>query len=210
MNVVFVHGFWDTGNVFRRLHRELTAAGHTCFAPTLHPRDGRRGLADLARTLAGCIDHGLPPAAPFAVVGFSMGCLVARYYLQNLRGGRCVPAFFAISGPMQGTATAYLYPGRGARDMRYGSDFLRELNAASPALEGIQLHTYYTPFDLIILPPGSSHLPGVRPTRIGSLLHPWMLTSPQLAADILQKLARLEPAPRPSFKAFVGDDVRRL
>jgi triacylglycerol lipase len=195
MNLLLVHGFWDTGRVFRRLAGRLAAAGHTCFCPELTPRDGRHGLAALAGQLAGHVEARMDAAAPFAVVGFSMGCLVARYYLQQLRGNRRVTAFFAISGPMHGTATAYLYPGQGARDMRYGSRFLRGLDTTAAALAGVQLHTYHTPFDLIILPPGSARLAGATSTRIGSPLHPWMLTNRKLAGDIVQKLARLEPEP---------------
>ena len=188
MNVLLVHGFWDTGNVFRRLQRELTAAGHRCFAPTLHPRDGRHGLAELAGKLAAYVDAQLKPDEPLAIIGFSMGCLVARYYLQNLRGTRPVTGFFALSGPLRGTFTAWLYPGKGTRDMRPGSRFIRELEAGAAALAGLPLHTYYTPLDLMILPVNSSRVAGAQEVRVWSLLHRWVPVHPQVAADIRQKL----------------------
>ena len=191
MKVFLVHGFWDTGFVFRRLERALTAAGHECFSPTLHPRDGRHGLADLAGKLAGCIDAQLDGETPFAIVGFSMGCLVSRYYLQCLRGGRRARAFFAISGPMRGTPTAFLYPGRGTREMRPGSRFLHELDATIATLDGLLLRTYYTPLDLMILPATSSRLAGVPELRVWSLQHHLMLVNRRVAADIIQNLEQL-------------------
>jgi triacylglycerol lipase len=191
MKIFMVHGFWDTGYVFRRLEHALTAAGHQCFSPTLRPRDGRHGLVDLAGKLAGYIDAQLDGETPFAIVGFSMGCLVARYYLQRLREGRRARAFFAISGPMRGTATAFLYPGKGAHDMRPGSRFLRELEAGSAGLDGLLLRTYYTPLDLMILPATSSRMAGVAELRVWSPLHPLMLVNRRVAADIVRNLEQL-------------------
>jgi triacylglycerol lipase len=192
MNILLVHGFGNTGRVFRRLENRLTAAGHKCFTPTLAPRDGRLGLTDLARKLAAYVDGQMADAGPFVIVGFSMGCLVARCYLQQLHGVRQARAFFAISGPMRGTATAFLYPGQGARDMRYGSRFLRELDATAGTLDGLPLHIYYTPFDLMIIPATSSRLKGARETLVRSPLHRWMLTDPVMTDDLLQKLRQLE------------------
>ncbi len=192
MNVLLIHGFLDTGRLFRRLESRLAAAGHRCFAPTLTPRDGRRGLADLAGKLAGYIDSEMPGHEPFAVVGFSMGCLVARYYLQQMQGCRRVRTFFAISGPMHGTATAFLYPGKGTRDMRPGSRFLRELDASAGDLNGLPVHIYYTPFDLMIIPATSSRMAGARALRVSSPLHRWVLANREVIGDILRTLNRLE------------------
>ena len=192
MNVLFVHGFWDTGCVFRRLRKKLEAAGHTCYSPTLNPRDGRHGLDDLARKLATYVETELKEVQPLAVVGFSMGCLVSRYYLQRLRGERRIAAFFAISGPLHGTAMAYLYPGQGARDMRFRSQFLQELDATAAGLAGIPLHTYYTPYDAMILPQTSSRLAGATELKVNAWLHPLMLTHPAVGHDLITKLNQLE------------------
>lgn len=191
MNILLVHGFWDTGKVFRRLQNRLTAGGHRCFAPTLFPRDARLGIPDLAQKLADYADRNLPDDSPMVVVGFSMGCLVAKYYLQSLPTDRCVNAFFAISGPMRGTMTAWLYPGKGARDMRPGSKFLRELEAAAEGGFKIPVYTYYTPLDLMIIPAASSRLAQAQELMVWTPLHPWMLINGKVASDILEKLGRL-------------------
>ena len=192
MNVFLVHGFWDTGRVFHRLQKRLEAEGHKCFSPTLTPRDGRHGLDDLANKLAALIDDELKINEPLAIVGFSMGCLVSRCYLQKLRGDRPIRAFFAISGPLRGTAMAYFYPSKGARDMRFDSQFLRGLDATTNRLNDFPVHTYYTPYDLMIIPTSSSRLSGAMEVKINSWLHPLMLTNQNLANDLVSKLKQLE------------------
>jgi len=191
VNVLLVHGFMDRGTLFRRLQKRLESAGHTCFAPTLHPRDARHGIPDLAEKLAAYIDLTLPAGAPFVIVGFSMGCLVGRYYLQSGRSDQRVRAFFAISGPMHGTFTAWLYPGKGTRDMRPGSRFLRELNAPEKAAPPVPVHTYFTPLDLMIIPANSSRLAHARELTVRTPLHRAMLWNPLVADDILKNLKEL-------------------
>jgi triacylglycerol lipase len=92
MNFLWVLGFLDRGCLFRRLQNRLEVAGRKCFAPTLSPRDARRGISDLANKLADLADQNLPADASLALVGFGMGCLVAKYYLQSEGGSRRVCA----------------------------------------------------------------------------------------------------------------------
>ncbi len=191
MDVLLVHGFLDRGTLFRRLQERMTLAGHKCFAPTLHPRDARDGIPDLAEKLADYIDLTLPAVASFAIVAFSMGCLVSRYYLQSGRDHQRARAFFAISGPMHGTLTAWLYPGKGTRDMRPGSRFLRELNSPTHAAPPVPVHTYFTPLDLMIIPATSSRLAHARELTVWTPLHRTMLWNPSVAGDILEKLQEL-------------------
>src|ERR1700677_3943859 len=108
MTVVMVHGFADTGRLFRWLTRRLERDGHVCHAPTLHPRDASLGLPDLSEKLAAYIEASVAPGALVAIVGFSMGALVARHYLQALGGAGRARVFFSIAGPHRGTRCAWL------------------------------------------------------------------------------------------------------
>ena len=191
MNVLFVHGFLDRGTVFRRLQSRLESAGHACFAPTLSPRDARHGIPDLANKLADYIELNLPAGLPFAIVGFSMGCVVSYCYLRSGRRHPQVGAFFAISGPMQGTLTAWLYPGKGTRQMRPGSEFLRELAAPGNQQSNLAVHTYFTPLDLIIIPATSSRMANAAELAVWTPLHRGMLWNQKVAGDILEKLSTL-------------------
>lgn len=192
MKVLFVHGFLDTNRLFRTMERRLAQAGHTCLAPNLSPRDARTGIAALGRQVAQLVDERFGAREPLAVVGFSMGAIVARYYLQCLGGSARCRAFFAISGPHAGTLTAYCYPGQGARDMRPGSALLRELDDAAPSLAAVPLYSYWTPYDFMIVPPSSARWPAAEAMRVPIPWHAYMVRHGRIVADISRRLAALE------------------
>ncbi|MDG1241044.1 MAG: alpha/beta fold hydrolase [Opitutae bacterium] len=152
-----VHGIWDKGIVYQRMAKVLTDQGHNCHTPDLEPANGAYGLADLAEKLKVYIDQTIGSEAPFALIGFSMGTIIARYYLQILGGASRVSHFFSISGPLHGTLTAHFWPGKASRDMRFRSKLLQQLNADTSALAHTVIHSYRTPFDLLIIPTRSSY-----------------------------------------------------
>jgi triacylglycerol lipase len=193
MDVVMFHGFLDTGRLLRPLCRALEAHGHTCHAPTFHPRDGRFGLPDLSQKLASFIGGHLAPGAPLALVGFSMGALVVRHYLQALGGARSAKAFFSIAGPYRGTVNAYLYPGLGARQMRPGCAFLESLHAGAGALDSVAVFTYRTPFDLMVLPSTGSLIPSAEDLLLWCPFHSLLPRDRHLGDHIVNELQRLEP-----------------
>ena len=199
MNVAMAHGFLNTGRQFGPLCRKLEARGHTCLAPTLHPRDGRTGIPDLAEKFASLIDREVPEGAPLALVGFSMGALVARYYLQLLGGARPVKAFFSIAGPYRGSRNAYLYPGLGTRQMRPGSPLLRRLDETSDRLSAIAVFTYRTPFDLMIVPSTACQIPSAKNVTVWCPLHTLLPRDRRLIDEIALEVDKLDPAaaPRP-------------
>jgi triacylglycerol lipase len=194
-----VHGFLDTGRLFRVLCRELGARGHTCHAPTFRPRDARLGIADLSGKLASYIRNELAPGAPVALIGFSMGALVARHYLQALGGARSTRAFFSISGPHQGTLNAYLFPGPGPREMRPGSAFILELNAGASALDGLPVFTYRTPLDLTVHPARTTRIPNAPELVTWCPLHSMVPGDPAVVGHIAGELARLDPGAAPNL-----------
>ena len=93
IKVVLVHGFLDTGWVFRRMKLRLECQGAVCLVPRLRPNDGRGGLEALASNLKRDVDAAFGPSAKIRIVAFSMGGLVSRHYLQVLGGaGRVLRA----------------------------------------------------------------------------------------------------------------------
>jgi triacylglycerol lipase len=188
MRVALVHGILDTGRKFRRLQRHLEGLGHHCLAPSLKPSDGRHGLLPLAEQLAATVDRTWGADAPFALVGFSMGGLISRLYLQELGGHARVDRFFAIAAPMRGSLLAWTFWGDGARQMRPGSPLLQRLDAGAGRLDGIRLYAYWTPFDAVIVPATSARWALAESRRIPALCHPCMLWHPQLLADIARRL----------------------
>ena len=189
MRLVLVHGILDTGSKFDAMRRFLEPKGVECFTPSLTPSDGRCGLDKLAEQLAEKIDQRFGSDAPFALLGFSMGGMVSRWYLQELGGYERVQRFFVVSSPLRGSAWSYLYPGVGAAQMRPGSAFLDALKQSEAVLDGMPIHSYWTPFDLVIIPPDSSVWERAENTRILAACHPCMLHSRQLKEDVYAKLS---------------------
>jgi triacylglycerol lipase len=192
MNVVMVHGFADTGRLFRTMCRELGARGHSCHAPTFRPRDARLGIPDLSAKLDAFIKGSFEAGAPVALVGFSMGALVARHYLQALGGARSTRAFFSIAGPHHGTFNAYLFPGPGTRQMRPGSAFLRELNSDPGALGGLPVFTYRTPLDITVHPPRTTRIPSASELVVWCPLHSMLPGDSAVVDHIAGELAKLD------------------
>lgn len=187
-----VHGFADTGGLFGRMSRRLEAEGHACHAPTLHPSDGRLGIPDLSAKLAAFVEANVQPGGAMALVGFSMGSLVARHYLQELGGAPLAKAFFSIAGPHAGTVTAYLWPGLATRQMRPGSAFLRLQRDGAGALGGLSVFTYRTPFDLMVVPSRSTRVASAPEVRVWCPFHALMPGDPRVIGHIAGELARLE------------------
>ena len=188
MTVVLVDGIWGRGRIFKPLCVRLEAHGHRCFVPTLLPGNAVHGIADLATKLKDFIDDRVGPDKPFALVGFSLGCIVSRYYLQQLGGHLRVPCFFAICGPHRGTWIAYCYYGHGARDVRPGSLLLQLLDSTRERLSSVALHAYWTPFDLSILPATSARWKEAAIVKLWIPFHPFAPLSSRLQTDILWHL----------------------
>lgn len=186
--VVLVHGILEDGTAFSSLRRRLETHGIQCHVPQLKPNDGRDGIDQLAADLKVGIDKEFGPDAHFAMVGFSMGGLVSRYYLQNLGGAERCDAFITVSSPHHGTKLAYAYPGKGARQMRPGSPFLRNLEETEQRLGDIPIVSYRTPMDLIILPTESSVWKRAENHSHPVILHPLMLHSKPVLDDIEKRL----------------------
>jgi triacylglycerol lipase len=192
MNVFMVHGFADTGRLFRALSRNLASRGHACHTPTLNPRDARDGIADLSGKLEAFIQATLASGEPAALVGFSMGALVARHYLQSRGGARVTRAFFSIAGPHFGTYSAYAYPGAGTREMRPGSAFLRELNAGAAGLGELPVFTYRTPLDLMVNPARTTRMPSATELVVWCPLHSMLPSDARVMRHIGDELGKLE------------------
>ena len=191
VNVVLVHGILNTGRIFTPLIKRLESEGCHCFAPSLRPNTGVSGIHDLTGKLAAQIDRRFGPTAPIVIVGFSMGGLVTRDYVQTLADRRRVRAVFLISAPNHGTLWACLSPGGGIRDLAIGSPFLQRLNADDTAWKHIPVSSYWTPYDLMIVPARSSLWPVGRTTRVSCPLHPLMVQNRTVMADIAATIAAL-------------------
>ncbi len=184
-----MHGIWKSGAAFGRMARYLRERDFEVHPLDLIPSDGRATLETLAAQIAAYVDANLPPAAPLDLVGFSMGGVVSRWYVQRLGGAARVRRLVTISAPHHGTATAYLSRRPGGVQMRPGSPLLAELNGDLSALEHLDVTTLWTPLDLMIVPAESSRLPLGREVLVAAPLHALMLHDPRSLRAVAEALA---------------------
>lgn len=186
--VVLVHGIFENGQAFTKLRNRLERHGIDCFVPELKPMDARDGVDQLAHKLKSGIDQRFGKEAKLSIISFSMGGLVSRYYLQNLGGAERCQTLVTISTPHHGTKTAYFYFGEGARQMRPKSNFLRQLQETEDSLKGIDILSYRTPLDLMILPSKSSVWQIAENRVYYSLLHSFMLHAKPVLDEVEKRL----------------------
>ncbi|HJL18639.1 MAG TPA: alpha/beta fold hydrolase [Sandaracinaceae bacterium LLY-WYZ-13_1] len=185
---LLVHGIWDDGARFDRLRAALERAGAPRVeALDLWPNDGSAPIERLAAQVQARADA--MGVERIDLVGFSMGALVGRWWLQRMGGRDRVRRFVSISGPHHGTATAWALSRAGVRQMRPGSPLLADLASDEDPWGEVEVHSIWTPWDLMIVPPRSSRLRGARGEhRIGVPLHRWMIRHPEAVSTVVRVL----------------------
>jgi triacylglycerol lipase len=186
--VLLVHGINDTGAVFSKMIPYLKERGLTVYDLNLLPNNGDVGLDKLALQVATFIDKTFAPEQSLDLVGFSMGGIVSRYYIQRLGGIDRVERFITISSPHYGTAIAYASQRPGCVQMRTNSPFLKDLNSDMAMLKRLNFTSIWTPYDMMIVPASSSQMPIGTEVIIPVALHPWMLTDSRSIAAVAEAL----------------------
>ncbi len=210
--VLLIHGIDDTGAVFNTMAGYLKARGWSVYTPDLIPNNGALGLDELAKQIDDYVAANFAPEQTLDLVGFSMGGIVSRYYIQRLGGINRVQRFITISSPHYGTALAYASGRPGCVQMRTNSDFLKDLNCDAAMLKHLNFTSIWTPYDLMIVPANSSQIPVGREETIPVALHSWMLKDSRSLAIVAATLAApIKPYPQfvythRSQKSPLGDD----
>lgn len=176
--VVLVHGINDSARSMRWMQRALEADGRNVRAVSLKPNDASVPFEELARQLDGFVASNIPAGEKYDLVAFSMGGLVARYYIQKMGGGARVGRLVTISTPNHGTEWAWLSGRAGIKEMRPGSAMLRELNGNTAELARLSYTSIYTPLDLSIVPASSSRMMCARNVVAWAPAHALMVRLP--------------------------------
>lgn len=188
-SVLLVHGIGDTQRVFDPIATYLRDRGWAVHCLDLKPNKGQIGLDQLALQICEYVEAHLSDR-PFDLLGFSMGGIVSRYYLQRLGGLLKVQRFITLSSPHNGTLIAYARQRPGVKQMRPGSAFLRDLNSTLEDLQRVQFTSLWTPYDLMIVPAHSSRLPVGEMGQIPALAHPLMLRDRRVFEAVAAALSR--------------------
>ena len=187
--VLLVHGIDDTIAVFDTLRDYLRDRGWPAVhALDLLPNNGDTGLDQLAEQVHDYVEQQLSRAPQIDLVGFSMGGLVGRYYIQRLGGLQRVRRFVTLSSPHNGTWTAFLRSNIGVSQMRPNSEFLRDLNDTVGELAQVEFASVWTPYDLMIVPTESSRLPIGMMRQLPVWAHPLMVSDERSLATVAEFL----------------------
>lgn len=188
-SVLLIHGIDDTARIFDKMAvylRDRTGADiHTL---NLIPNNGDLGLDALAWQVKAYVDCHLAHVDRLDLVGFSMGGIVGRYYVQKAGGLHRVNRLITLSSPHNGTWTGFLRPNIGACQMRPHSPFLRTLNRTAHDLQKVKFTSLWTPYDLMIVPAHSSLLAVGTMVQLPVLAHPLMVSDERSLATVAQKL----------------------
>jgi triacylglycerol lipase len=188
--VLLIHGIDDTRAVFQKMAVHLVLQGWSVYSLNLVPNNGDVGLDELAKQVADYVKATFAPEQRLDLIGFSMGGIVSRYYVQRLGGINRVQRFITISSPHYGTVVAYGSRRPGCLQMRPDSIFLKDLNSDAVMLGQIDFTSIWTPYDLMIVPANSSQMPVGSQVIVPVTLHPWMLTDPRSLRVVTAALAK--------------------
>ncbi len=151
--VLLLHGLIDNRAVFTPLRRDLHRHGWTHLHALNHSpltTDVRAAAVLLGRHVQWA--HQAHAGHPVALIGHSLGGLIARYYVQRLDGHQLVDIVITLATPHGGTTAARLpNPFPITRQLRPASDLLTELRLPAP-----HCHVHFTAvraeLDELVLP----------------------------------------------------------
>ena len=189
--LVLVHGLWDTPQVFHRLIQRIDQPDRPLLAPHLPHGLGVVPLRELARRLDQHILQQFGRETTIDLLGFSMGGVIGRIWLQELRGAERTDRFFSVGSPQNGTLAALAVPRRllaGVADMKPASDLLKQLNRQVGALAPVACRSYFCRWDLMVVPGWQARLPVGTARGIPVLTHQQLIAHPRSLDVLLQTL----------------------
>ena len=150
-----IHGLWNTSSIFSCITSKLDEIGIEYFAPTLNHSYGMTSIIDLTNKLNKLILEKYGLEKEINILGFSMGGIIGRYWIQKFNGYKRTRRFISLGSPHKGTLTAQLvpkYPFRGISEMKINSKFLRELARNDFFLDDIECINIFTYWDMMVFP----------------------------------------------------------
>ncbi len=187
--VLLLHGVLCNAGVWCGTAQRLAQAG----VPAVYTLSYGPPLASIetfAEQLAAKIDaiRAATGARQVALVGHSMGGLVARAYLRRY-GGSGVRVLVTLGTPHHGSVHARSFPGACLGQMRPGSDWLAALNADEGVPPPCPIVSLWSWHDTMVAPQLSSRLAGAAEVTFKGIGHNALLDDPAVSAALLRALA---------------------
>ena len=186
---ILVHGLWNSSRVFDRLISTCGRDQVHLIAPDLPHQLGKTSLYILAEELNRQISLKVGNSCAIDLLGFSMGGLIARIWLQNFGGAARTNRYISVGTPHRGTFTAQLCPGylfKGIAQMKRGSALLMELDENVESLKTIDCLSFYCLFDLMTFPGWHAVIPIGEKVLVPVLTHKQLIINP-ISLNLLAK-----------------------
>jgi pimeloyl-ACP methyl ester carboxylesterase len=150
--IILMHGIVDNHSVFALLRRGLRRRGFGRVV-TVNYSSLTGDIRALALRLAAVVEQVCEETGyeRVHIVGHSMGGLIARYYAQRLGGDQRVHTIVTLGTPHGGTQMAYTLPHPLVRQLRPGSDVIRELESPAPGCR-TRFVAVWSDLDQLIVP----------------------------------------------------------
>jgi triacylglycerol lipase len=189
--LVLVHGLWDTPKLFRHLVAALGGERDPLLLPNLQHRFGATRMQPLAERLEAAISTAYGPSQTIDLLGFSMGGVIGRTWIQLLGGHRRTRRFLCVASPQNGTPLAQPCPSwllGGIAELKVGSPLLRQLNSSLEDLESLDCRSFYSPTDQVVVPGRRGVLPVGSCQALPAVSHQAILWEPRSLAILREAL----------------------
>ena len=188
-----IHGLWNTSSIFSSITSKLDDIGIEYFAPTLKHSYGMTSIIDLTNTLNQLILEKYGLEKELDILGFSMGGIIGRYWIQEFNGYKRTRRFISIGSPHKGTLIAQLvpkYPFRGISEMKINSKFLRVMANNDFFLDDIECINFFTYFDLMVFPGWNAVLPVGEKISMPVFSHKELILNPISLRFLVEEFTR--------------------
>ncbi len=192
--LILIHGLWNSPRIFHNLIDNSIAQRMSLMTPYLPHDLGRVPLRTLAKKLDIYIHNHFGSELEINLLGFSMGGIVGRIWLQEFGGAQRTHQFLSVGSPHKGTYTASFLPPwifTGVAEMSRNSSLLQELNRNISIMRSVICSSYYCQWDLMVFPGWQAVLPIGSSYALPVLTHKQLISHPIALKILWEKLVTL-------------------
>jgi triacylglycerol esterase/lipase EstA (alpha/beta hydrolase family) len=194
--LVLVHGFVCNRGLWNRWMLRLRERDVPFIAVNLEPVFG--SISDYASTIEQAVQRmqevtGLAPV----LVGHSMGGLAIRAWAAAFAGRGRADRIVTIGSPHRGTWLGRFGTSRNAREMAFGTDWQRALEANESEGDFSNFTCFYSHCDNIVFPASTATLPDADNRHVTGSAHVQLIDQPEVFDEVLTWV-RPAPSSQPS------------
>ena len=189
--IILIHGLWNTSSIFSFITSKLDEQGVDYFAPTLNHSFGMTSIVELTNLMDQLILEKYGLQQEIDVLGFSMGGVIGRYWINKFNGYKRTKRFITIGSPHNGTLASQLvpkYPFRGISEMKINSSLLRDLAKYDYFLNDIDCISFFTFWDLMVFPGWRANLNVGEKISLNIFKHRNLVRNPAAVERIIERL----------------------